>query len=331
MGSSAAQPRRAAPGAAVTHGGLGGVTAPRVSRPPPERRAAHARAVWGCGEGSRRAGAAAERLLGSAEVAAPAPRFGRRSFQAAAGGAAAYCLSPRPRCGAAPARPAGEPRAPHGESATELGGVGGSFAVRGGVAAGSAGRSGRGRGAAGVRPGARAGWDAWARGIAPRLPAPQPGPPITHCLPGAAARLAAPAAQPRGRLRSRVGGARPIPTGCDAPFPRGILAGPGPPGRLLRERGPQSPFAPGSCGCSAGPTGPGAGEQVPRTRGSGSRGLRRAVNTPDRAGLAGAPWAPAPGGAAGAPARVGDVQPGGTRLGTVAWAPLSSSSSAAKL
>ena len=35
MGSSAAQPRRAAPGAALTHGGLGGVTAPWVSRPPP--------------------------------------------------------------------------------------------------------------------------------------------------------------------------------------------------------------------------------------------------------------------------------------------------------
>ncbi|CAI9157601.1 unnamed protein product, partial [Rangifer tarandus platyrhynchus] len=30
-------------------------------------------------------------------------------FQAAAGAAATYCLSPRPRCGAAPARPAGDP------------------------------------------------------------------------------------------------------------------------------------------------------------------------------------------------------------------------------
>uniref|UniRef100_A0A4W2GL78 A-kinase anchoring protein 13 n=2 Tax=Bos indicus x Bos taurus TaxID=30522 RepID=A0A4W2GL78_BOBOX len=71
------------------------------------------RRFGGCVQGYRRAGVAAERLLGSAEVAAPAPRFGRRSFQAAAGGAAAYCLSPRPRCGAAPARPAGEPREPH--------------------------------------------------------------------------------------------------------------------------------------------------------------------------------------------------------------------------
>lgn len=37
---------------------------------------------------------------------------------AAAEGAAAYCPSPRPRRGAAPARPAGEPGEPHGESAT---------------------------------------------------------------------------------------------------------------------------------------------------------------------------------------------------------------------
>lgn len=127
----------------------------------------------------------------------------------------------------------GGPRAPNGESATELGGVGGSFAVRGGVAGGErgplragagcrgAGLPGRGRGRAGAGMHGRG-------GIAPRPSAPLPGPPITHCLPGAAARLAAPAAQPWGRLRSRAGEARPIPPGCDAPLPRGIPAGPGP-------------------------------------------------------------------------------------------------------
>lgn len=77
-----------------------------------------------------------------------------------------------------------------------------------------------------------------------------------------------------------------------------------------------------SCVCSTGPSRPGVGEQVLRPRGSGSRGPARAVNTPGLTRLRGALSAPVPGGAAGAPARVGDVQPEGTRFGTVPWAQL---------
>lgn len=246
---------------------------------------------------------------GSAEVAAPAllrppqpsPPPGER---------AAYCLSPRPRCGAAPASPGGEPGHRTVRALLELGGVGGSFAVRGGARRGSRAAPGGGRGLLGCGRGAR-GLGCRARGIAPGSPRLSPGSPITHCLPGAAARLAV--SQPNPGAASAPGpGARPVPPGCDGPFPRASPAGPDL-RRLRPERGPQSPPAPGSCGCSAGPTGPGAGEQVPEDLRSGSRGLRRAVNTPGRAGLAGRPACSR--GAAGAPARVGDVQPWGTRLG----------------
>lgn len=47
----------------------------------PEQLVAHARAGWRCVQGQRGAGAAAVKLLGSAETVVPARCLGRRSFK----------------------------------------------------------------------------------------------------------------------------------------------------------------------------------------------------------------------------------------------------------
>lgn len=124
MGSSAVQPRLAARGSALTHRrARRRYGPPRVPRPSPSslwRMRGLVEAVGTAGNRSRRGEAPRLRRRRRALSSPLPPHFQAvaTTTASAAGGAAAYCLSPRRRCGAAPARPAGEPRAPHGESAT---------------------------------------------------------------------------------------------------------------------------------------------------------------------------------------------------------------------
>lgn len=158
-------------------------------------------------------------------------------------------------------------------------------------------------------------------GSAPRLCSPRlpTRPPSRIVCPGAGALLPAPKVHLRGRLHSRNRRRiRPTQLGCPLRRPHS------PQGLEPRPRLPRS----ASLGAGAGIArelqllcgsllSDGVGEQVLRTRGSGSRGPAPAVNTPGRAHLWGALSAPVPGGAAGGPARVGDLQPEGTCFGTV--------------
>lgn len=84
-----------------------------MAPPTPSPQAAHARV----GRAVCRAVEEPEQPLLSV-WARSTPRCLLLAPAAAAEGAAAYCPSPAPRRGAAPARPAGEPGEPHGESAT---------------------------------------------------------------------------------------------------------------------------------------------------------------------------------------------------------------------
>ena len=214
------------------------------------------------------------KLLGSAEVAAPAPRLCRRSFKP---------LPPPP-----PLPP--EERPPivflRGEGAEllRLGprGSPGRLTVRAQLSWRSWGkfcdlRRGRGWGARAPPPaagppgggrsggpelrglggGARAGMNG-RRGSAPRLCGPRflPRPPSRIVCPGAAARLAAPAAQLRGRLHSRSGGhGRPARPRC--------------PLRCLDPR----PCPVGSCGSGSrgSPPGAAAAPRVPPVRESANK------------------------------------------------------------
>ncbi|TKC34309.1 hypothetical protein EI555_001422 [Monodon monoceros] len=300
MGSSAVQPRLAAPGSALTHRrARRRYGPPRVPRPSPSslwRMRGLVEAVGTAGSRSRRGEAPRLRRRRRALSSPLPPHFQAvaTTTASAAGGAAAYCLSPRRRCGAAPARPAGEPRAPHGGVA---GGERGALPLRAVLRRGPE----RGSGAAGAGRG-RAGGDEWAareRPPALRLPPPSAAP-FTHCLPRG---RGAPC-----RSRSPTSGPPPLPEwGARPPCPF----------RCLDPRPSRSaPMGAGAVVAAA------AAPRVPPVRESANKCCGREGAALGGRRERGALSAPVPGGAAGAPARVGDVQPEGTHFGTVPWAQL---------
>lgn len=223
-------------------------------------------------QGQRGAGAAAEKLPGSAETVVPARRLGRRSVKPSPplGGRPSIVLLGGRRAELLRLGPRGSPgrRTVRAQLSWRSWGKFCELGRGRGRGAGSAGplplrpRLGAGAGqGAGPRGEEGAGGDERTVGSDPRLRGPPvlPRRPLAHCLlPGRGA--------PPSSHRPAEGG-------------RGR-------GRRAQRDGPLAPRRV--------PPALGAGEQVPRTRGSRSPRTHATVNTPGRAGLRGAPPASGP-------------------------------------